>query len=162
MLKCPSERPALRSGTRYPRPPEAAGWRPRSLCRLLGGRRVTSTPSVIVNRVCLAGAGYARCSRRRPVEKDGVGANLDSWRRSSTRRLDRRTRWSGCSTSWTAGISRGGCCVAGGRTLSLLPAPYLAGRCSSDGRPLRVMWLTVRPWRMCSVFVHWRRRWSAS
>ena len=52
---------------------------------------------------------------------------------------------------------------AGAHPLSLLPAaPYLAGRCSSDGRPLRAMWLAVRSWRMCSVFVHWQRRWSAS
>jgi hypothetical protein len=63
------------------------------------------------------------CTRLKasPVEKDGAGANIDSWRRSSARWLDRYTRWSRSSTSWTARIARGGCSVAGGpgRTLSL-------------------------------------------
>ena len=78
-------------------------------------------PSVIVNLVCLAGAGYLRCSRPSPVEKDVASANVDSWRRRSAKRLDRLTRWLRCSTSWRPRIAGGGCSVPGGRTLS--PAP---------------------------------------
>ena len=44
MLKCPSEGPDLRSGTRHPRPPEAAGWRPGWVRGLPEARWITPQP----------------------------------------------------------------------------------------------------------------------
>ena len=48
--------------------------------------------------------------------------------RSSTRLLERETRWSRCFTSWAARIARGGCSVPGGRTLRPAPCRPLLGR----------------------------------
>ena len=44
MLKCPSSGPDLRSGTRHPRPPEAAGGRPGWVTGLAEARWITPQP----------------------------------------------------------------------------------------------------------------------
>ena len=44
MLKCPSEGPDLRSGTRHPRPPEAAGGRPGWVKGVAEARWITPEP----------------------------------------------------------------------------------------------------------------------
>ena len=44
MLKCPSEGPDLRSGTRHPRPPEAAGGRPGWVKEVAEARWITPQP----------------------------------------------------------------------------------------------------------------------
>ena len=59
MFKCASEGPDLRSGTRHPRSPEAAGGRSGWIIGLPEARWITPQPSVIVNLVCLAGAGLS-------------------------------------------------------------------------------------------------------
>ena len=53
-----------------------------------------------------------------PVEKGAAGTLCGSWRRSSTRLLERGTRWLRCCTSCAARSSRGGCSVPGGRSVS--------------------------------------------
>eukprot|EP00964_Phaeocystis_antarctica_P084437 scaffold53160_cov38-Phaeocystis_antarctica.AAC.1 len=63
-----------------------------------------------------------------PVEKGAAGTLCGSWRRSSTRLLDRGTSRSRCSTSLAARSSRGGCSVPGGRTCWPAPCRPLLGR----------------------------------
>ena len=120
--------PRTRSGTWDLRTPAAAGGRPGSMCRL--PEACWSMPEPLRHRrPCVP------CRRRpstllqaSPVEKGEAGTLFGSWRRSSTRLLERETRWSRCFTSWAARIARGGCSVPGGRTLWPAPCRPLLGR----------------------------------
>eukprot|EP00964_Phaeocystis_antarctica_P097919 scaffold63991_cov59-Phaeocystis_antarctica.AAC.3 len=107
--------PSTRSGYWDIRPPSTAGGRPGSMYRLR--KACESTPEPLRHRrPCVP------CRRRpstllkaSPVEKGAAGTLCGSWRRSSTRLLDRGTRWLRCCTSWAARSSRCGCSVPGGR-----------------------------------------------
>ena len=94
--------------------------------------RARSSPSVTVDLVL---RGSRACRRRpstllqaSPVEKGAAGTLFGSWRRSSTRLLERGTRWLRCCTSGAARSSRGGCSVPGGRTCWPAPCRPLLGR----------------------------------
>ena len=52
MLKCPSSGPDLRSGTRHPRPPEAAGGRPGWVIELPEARWITPYPARHPSTLC--------------------------------------------------------------------------------------------------------------
>ena len=86
--------PRTRSGTWDLRTPAAAGGRPGSMCRL--PEACWSMPEPLRHRrPCVP------CRRRpstllkaSPVEKGAAGTLFGSWRRSSTRLLERGTRWS--------------------------------------------------------------------
>ena len=52
MLKCPSEGPDLRSGTRHPRPPEAAGGRPGWVKEVAEARWITPYPARHPSTLC--------------------------------------------------------------------------------------------------------------
>eukprot|EP00964_Phaeocystis_antarctica_P047248 scaffold27328_cov67-Phaeocystis_antarctica.AAC.3 len=120
--------PSTRSGTWDLRPPAAAGGRPGSMYRLR--EACQSTPGPLRHcRPCVP------CRRRpstllqaSPVEEGAAGTLFGSWRRSSTRLLERGTSRPRCCTACAASIARGGCSVPGGRTRWPAPCRPLLGR----------------------------------
>ena len=140
--RAPSEGQEWKSGTRDTRPSLAAGVWSRLLGRLPEALSRSSAPRPLhCPQPCVpCGRRLSTQLKASPVEKDGDDAHFESLRRSLTSWLDRRTRWSRWSTSCTARIDspRRVLCPWRVHTPSAL-CQHLAGRCSSDGRPLREM-----------------------